>query len=113
MSELNGTNLNNFNPVGNNKTIIPKSPDVNKPADESKTESNKINDFSNPHAEIIGRSMLSIERDNTKNDLDALLDNPQIAENSNKLFEFTYEQALQAGEENSYEKAASFSTTQM
>ncbi len=110
MSELNGTNLNNFNPIG--KNIMPKSPDV-KPVEEQKSEPDKINDFSNPHAEIIGRSMLSVERDSTKNDLDALLENPQIAENSNKLFEFAYEQALQTGEENPYEEAASFSTTQM
>ena len=112
MSELNGTNLNNFNPIGN-KNILPKSPDVKPMAEEPKAEPDKINDFSNPHAEIIGRSMLSVEHDSTKNDLDALLENPQIAENSNKLFEFAYEQALQTGEANSYEEAASFSTTQM
>ncbi len=112
MSELNGTNLNNFSPIG--KNILPKSSDVNnKPAETPKAEPDKINDFSNPHAEIIGRSMLSVERDSTKNDLDALLENPQIAENSNKLFEFAYEQALQTGEANPYEEAASFSTTQM
>ncbi len=111
MSELNGTNLNNFSPIG--KNIQPKSADVNKPCPECKSEEDKINDFSNPHAEVLGRSMVSVERDTMKNDLDALIANPQIAENSDKLFEFAYYQAVQNGEENPYEEAAYFSTTQL
>ncbi len=111
MSELNGTNFNKFNPVGSN--VAPKVSAADKPVEEIKAEPDKINDFSNPHAEIIGRSMLSIERDSTKNDLDALIENPQIAENSDKMFEFAYAQAVKIGVENPYEEAASFSTSQM
>jgi hypothetical protein len=48
--------------------------------------------------------------DNTDNDLKALLKNPQIADNSDKMFETAFKAAQEAGIENSYEEAASFST---
>lgn len=107
MSELNGTNLN-FNTV--NKTIQSKQVESEKVATETKTEES-ISDITTNHAEIIGRSMLA--NDTMKNDLDALIKNPQIAENSDKLFEFAYNQATQAGLENPYEEAANFATTQL
>ena len=107
MSDLNGTNLN-FNPVG--KNIQPKVADVNKLSSEQKPEEN-ISEITTSHAEVIGRSMLA--NDTLKNDLDALLENPQVAENSDKLFEFAYYQAVNSGEENPYEEAAYFSTTQL
>ena len=51
--------------------------------------------------------------DTMKNDLDAFIENPAIAENSDKLFEFAYAQATEQGLENAYEEAAYFSTTQL
>ena len=107
MSELNGTNFN-FNPVG--KSIQPKSVETSKLPTEPKTEE-QIGDIKTNHAEVIGRSMLA--NDTMKNDLDALLNDPQIAENSDKLFEFAYTQATENGVENPYEEAANFSTTQL
>lgn len=109
MSELNGTNFN-FNPVG--KNIQPKMVDSAKPVSEMPSnEQEQISDISTNHAEIIGRSMLA--NDTLKNDLDAILDNPTIADNSDKLFEFAYDKALKDGATNPYEEAASFSTTQL
>jgi hypothetical protein len=51
--------------------------------------------------------------DNINNDLKALLENPQIADNSDKMFEATYNAALKNGIEHPYEVAASASTTSM
>ena len=51
--------------------------------------------------------------DDVNNDLKALLDNPQIADNSDKMFEAAYESALKNGVEHPYEVASSASTTSM
>ncbi len=78
---------------------------------EPQTESaQQLTDFSNSKAETIGRSMLFKGTDNVNNDLKAIIENPQIAENSDKLFETTYAAALNSGMENPYEEAASAST---
>ena len=107
MSELNGTNLN-FNSIS--KNIQPKSYEVEKIVVDVKSDE-VPSDITTNHAEIIGRSMLS--NDSTKNDLDALIKNPTIAENSDKLFEFVYLQAEESGLKNPYEEAANFATTQL
>ena len=52
-----------------------------------------------------------LTNDTLKNDLDAILSSPQIAENSDKLFEQAYTKLKDAGIDNPYEEAASFSTT--
>ncbi len=86
------------------------------PAQEEFTEAEQktqINDFSDPKAEALGRSMLIKGNDNINNDLKALVDNPQIAENSDKMFEASYSAALNAGIENPYEEAAVASTVEM
>ena len=70
----------------------------------------KLTDFSDNKAEALGRSMLFKGVDNLNHDLKALLDNPQIAENSDKMFETAYNAALSAGVENPYEEAASATT---
>ena len=49
--------------------------------------------------------------DDINNDLKVLLDNPQIAENSDKMFEAAYNTAQKNGIANPYEVAASASTT--
>ncbi len=77
------------------------------------TEAPKINDFSDPKAEALGRSMLFKGVDDTNHDLKVLLDNPQIAENSDKEFEAVFKAAQDSGIENPYEEAATFSTTSM
>ena len=108
MSEVNGTGFGvnnvNFNSVSRQNS---------KQEEREKEQREQINDFSDPKAEALGRSMLVKESDNTNNDLKALLDNPQIAENSDKIFEAAYAAALQAGLENPYEEAASASTVSM
>jgi len=86
------------------------------PSQEEITEAEQktqINDFSDPKAEALGRSMLIKGNDNINNDLKALTDNPQIAENSDKMFEASYSAALSAGIANPYEEAAVASTVEM
>ena len=73
----------------------------------------KITDFSDSKAEALGRSMLFKGVDDVNNDLKALLENPQIAENSDRMFEAAYNTALKNGSEHPYEIAASASTTSM
>ena len=80
---------------------------------ESLTGSDKISDFSDPKAEALGRSMLFKGADDVKHDVKALLENPQIAENSDEAFETAFKAAQDAGVENPYEEAASFATTSM
>lgn len=70
-----------------------------------------ITDFSSPTSEVLGRSMLIKGNDSTNNDLKALIENPQIADNSDDMFETVYTLAQDAGIANPYEEAASASTT--
>jgi len=109
MSEINGPKIG-VNQVNFNSTQkqIPETP-------QGITEENepKFKDFSDPKAEALGRSMLVKDPDNVNNDLKALVKNPQIAENSDELFETSYQAALDSGIENPYEEAATFSTGNM
>lgn len=106
MSEINGPKIS-VNQVGFNG-VSKTSQDA---AQESeKREEPKFKDFSDPKAEALGRSMLVKDADNVNHDLKVLLDNPQIAENSDELFETAYNAAVDKGVENPYEEAASFST---
>lgn len=107
MSEIDGpkisvnqTNLNNIR-----KQSVAQEPEQNE------AETPQITDFSNDQAEAIGRSMLFKGVDDVNNDLKAIIENPQIAENSDKMFEATYAEAQKAGVENPYEEAATASTT--
>lgn len=106
MSEVNGpkfsVNQVNFNGI--------QKPQAEVPVEESAAEAPKLNDFSDPKAEALGRSMLFKGADDTNHDLKALLENPQIAENSDKAFETALKAAQDAGHENPYEEAASFAT---
>jgi len=106
MGEINGPNIN-INQLSFNSAQRQAS-DV--PAENTETEGAKITDFGDPKAEALGRSMLIKNTDDINHDLKALLDNPQIAENSDKMFETAYAAAKKAGIENPYEEAASFST---
>ena len=81
------------------------------PEQEPKTnDESKIADFSDDKAETIGRSMLFKGTDDINNDLKTIVENPQIAENSDKIFEVTYAEAVNSGIANPYEEAASAST---
>ena len=105
MSEVNGPKFS-INQVNFNSTQkqIPDAPQgINE-------EEPKLKDFSDPKAEALGRSMLVKDADNTNNDLKALLKNPQIADNSDEMFEKAYNAAVDAGIENPYEEASTFST---
>ena len=108
MSEVNGPKIS----VSNlNYTGIQKQ--NQEPTVESNEASPKITDFSDNKAEALGRSMLFKGTDNINHDLKALVKNPQIAENSDKIFETAYKAALEAGIENPYEEAATASTVSM
>ena len=106
MSEVNGPKFS-VNQV-NFQSIQKSQPAVS--SEEIQEENAKLNDFSDPKAEALGRSMLFKGADDTNHDLKALLENPQIAENSDKAFETAFKAAEAAGLENPYEEAASFAT---
>ena len=109
MSEVNGpkfsVNQVNFNNLP--KQSVETTPEV------VENTTPQIKDFSDPKAEALGRSMLFKGADDTNHDLKALLENPQIAENSDKAFELAFKMAQDAGLENPYEEAANFATTSM
>ncbi len=107
MSEVNGPKIsvNHLNYGGiqkQNSEIPPESVESSK---------QQLTDFSNMQAEALGRSMLFKGVDNINNDLKALTEDPQIAENSDKMFEAAYKVAQENGAQNPYEEAACFSTT--
>ena len=108
MSEINGPNISvnslNFNGIQKNPVPTGNIPDA--------TEDNtpQLSDFSDNKAEALGRSMLFKGVDDVNNDLKALIENPQIAENSDEIFELAYKIAQDAGVENPYEEAVSAST---
>lgn len=106
MSEINGpkfsVNQVNFNSTQKQPT---DAGNLNVEAQEP-----KFKDFGDPKAEALGRSMLVKDADNINHDLKVLLENPQIADNSDDMFETAYAAAQNAGIENAYEEAASFST---
>ena len=109
MSELNGPKIS-VNQVSY-KGIQKQTPQIEQ---ESKNENPQITDFSDSKAEALGRSMLiKGSEDSVNNDLKALLDNPQIAENSDVVFEAAYAAAQNSGMANPYEEAASASTVSM
>ena len=109
MSEINGPkfSVNQVNYSGIQKHVPESTQEI------KEVESDKINDFSDPKAEVLGRSMLFKGVDDIKHDLKVLSDNPQIAENSEKLFDTAFKAAVDAGVENPYEEAASFATLPM
>ena len=109
MSEVNGPKIS-VNQLG--YTGIQKQP-TPETASETKESVPQLTDFSDNKAEALGRSMLFKGVDNLNHDLKVLLDNPQIAENSDKMFETAYKAAVDAGIENPYEEAATASTTSM
>ena len=108
MSEINGpkfsVNQVNFNGVQK------ASSDVQQESSETTSETPKLNDFSDPKAEALGRSMLFKGADDINHDLKAIMENPQVAENSDKAFETAFMAAQDAGLANPYEEAASFAT---
>lgn len=75
-----------------------------------KEEVPQLTDFSNAKGEAIGRTMLFKGTDGVNADLKAIIEDPQIAENSDKMFELTYAEAQRSGIANPYEEAASAST---
>ena len=105
MSEVNGPKISvnqvNFNSVQRQNAEVPAQTEETTP---------QITDFSNSRAEALGRSMLFKGVDDVNHDLKVLLEKPEIAENSDKIFETAYNTALKAGLENPYEEAASAST---
>ena len=110
MSEINGPkiNINQVNFQSTKKQVNEEPQPVAE--DEQKTQ---LSDFSDPKAEALGRSMMFRGTDDTNNDLKALVKNPQIAENSDEMFETAYKIAQENGIENPYEEAATFATTNM
>lgn len=97
VNQLNYTGIQKQNQEASSETVAENAP--------------KLTDFSDNKAEALGRSMLFKGADDINHDLKALLENPQIADNSDKMFEVAYKSAVDAGLENPYEEAASASTT--
>ena len=108
MSEINGpkfsVNQIKFSSLQKQPQETPVSTEV------TETETPQLSDFSDPKAEALGRSMLFKGTDDTKHDLKTLMENPQVAENSDKVFETALKAAQDAGVANPYEEAASFAT---
>ena len=111
MSEINGPNFS-FNKVNFNGIQKMNSADTVPDALEE-DNTRQLKDFSNAKAESLGRSMLFKGVDDVNNDLKSLLENPQIAENSDEIFELAYKIAQDNGAENPYMDAVSVSTTAM
>ena len=109
MSEVNGPKIS-VNQINYNG--LQKQNPVQETVDTTETTP-QITDFSNSKAEALGRSMLFKGADDINNDLKALLENPQLAENSDEVFEAAYKVAQQAGMEHAYEAAATASTVSM
>ena len=111
MSEINGPNISvnslNFNNIQKTPVTNGNIPDT------TEDTTPQLADFSDNKAEALGRSMLFKGVDDVNNDLKALIENPQIAENSDEIFEITYKIAKDSGMENPYEEAASASTVAM
>ena len=109
MSEVNGPkfSVNQINYSGIQKQVSEVAPET---VDENTPQ---LTDFSDTKAEAIGRSMLFRGVDDVNNDLKALVENPQIAENSDEIFETTYKVAQESGIENPYEEASTVSTIAM
>ncbi len=105
MSEVNGPKIS-VNQV--NYSNLQKQVPVNETPEESAP---KITDFSDSKAEALGRSMLFKGADDVNHDLKALVENPQIAVNSDEIFETAYKAAQLSGMANPYEEAAAASTT--
>ena len=110
MSEISGPNFS-VNKLG--YTGIQKQNAEVPEAVVSEDVADKITDFSDNKAEALGRSMLFKGTDGLNHDLKVLLENPQIAENSDKMFDIAYNAAVDAGVENPYEEAATASTVSM
>lgn len=108
MSEVNGPKFG-VNHINFNGVQKPAA----EPVQEQAETTPQITDFSDSKAEALGRSMLFKGVDDVNNDLKSLVENPEIAENSDKIFETAFKAAQDAGMENPYEEAASASTTAM
>lgn len=107
MSEIDGPKIS-VNQVNFN-SIKKQTSEAEQPALQESSQ--RLTDFSNNQAEAIGRSMLFKGNDDINRDLKAIIEDPQIADNSDKLFELAYAEAQKTGLKNAYEEAASASTT--
>lgn len=70
----------------------------------------RITDFSNPSAEVLGRSQVS-KTDNLQEDVSFGLAHPQAIELSDKLFNLAYDKLSAEGDPNAYEKACAIATS--
>ena len=102
MSEINGPNFS-VNPMNLHGVQKVNETPV-EPQKEVENEAPKLTDFSDSRAEALGRSMLFKGVDGINNDLKAILDNPQIVENSDEIFETAYNLAVEEGIEWSTER---------
>ena len=107
MSEIDGPKIS-VNQV-NYQGIIKQSPETPQP--QTQEPVNQLKDFSDDKAEAMGRSLLFKGNDDVNSDLKAIIENPQIAENSDEVFEAAYTAAQMSGMNNPYEEAASAATT--
>ena len=108
MSEINGHSNFSVNQVNHLNYV--KQNQIPEQELEQVNEEPKLKDFSDSKAEALGRSLLFKGNDDINNDLKLLVENPQIAENSDRLFDLAYQIAQENGAENPYEVAAEIST---
>ena len=117
MGEINGPNFGvnqvNFQGVKKSQAEVPE--------ESTEKELPQLKDFSNPKGESLGCAQVQVNSqiqfrgldDNTDADLKALLENPQIAENSDKAFETAYKALQDAGVQHPYEQASEFATVKV
>lgn len=73
-------------------------------------EGTPVKDFSNPSAEVLGRSQVS-KTDNLKEDVSFGMAHPEVISNSDKLFDIAFRGLQAAGDPEAYEKACSIVTS--
>lgn len=83
-------------------------PQIGKPAVPEK----EIKDFSNPSAEALGRTQVSVNKpDNIKEDIKFGMANPEAISASDKLFDLALSKLEAQGDPNAYEKACTIATS--
>lgn len=73
------------------------------------SEKSRLNDFSNPKAETLGRSQVN-KTDNLKADIAFGIANPELVGSSDQLFEIAYEKFQKEGRPYAYEDACTVAT---
>jgi len=94
------------------KPNVAPSVETTAPAQPSTEPEKEIKDFSNPSAEVLGRSQVVVGKaDNLKEDIKFGMANPAAISSSDKLFNLALAKLENEGDPNAYEKACAISTS--